>query len=67
MHIDLTNIDNVDHVCLCESDEKAIVNDLGVFSELADGKPDYLERLQASFERGKPLLPELECYTWTNK
>ncbi len=41
---------------------KRLVLSLGPLSRHDDGKPDFLERLRASFVAGKPLIKELEPY-----
>ncbi len=41
---------------------KQQVLSLGPLSKHDDGRPDYLERLRASFREGKPLIKELEPY-----
>jgi len=41
---------------------KELVLGLGPLSRHDDGKPDYLERLRASFRAGKPLIKELEPF-----
>ena len=41
---------------------KRLVLSLGPLSRHDDGKPDFLERLRASFAAGKPLIKELEPY-----
>ena len=41
---------------------KRLVLGLGPLSRHDDGKPDFLERLRASFAAGKPLIKELEPY-----
>ena len=41
---------------------KIPVLNLGPLSRFDDGKPDYLERLRASFREGNPLIPELLPY-----
>ncbi len=41
---------------------KELVLSLGALEKYEDGKPDYLERLRASFREGKPLIKELEPY-----
>ena len=41
---------------------KELVLGLGPLSRHDDGKPDYLQRLRASFRAGKPLIKELEPF-----
>ena len=41
---------------------KRVVLSLGPLSKHDDGKPDYLERLRASFRAGKPLIKDLEPF-----
>ena len=41
---------------------KRLVLGLGPLSRHDDGKPNFLERLRASFAAGKPLIKELEPY-----
>lgn len=41
---------------------KRVVLSLGALARHDDGKPDYLERLRASFRAGKPLIRELEPF-----
>jgi transposase len=39
---------------------KKVLRNLGPLSRFDDGKPDYLERLRASFKAGMPMIKELE-------
>ena len=41
---------------------KELVLGLGPLSRHDDGRPDYLQRLRASFRAGKPLIKELEPF-----
>ena len=41
---------------------KQIVLNIGPLSRFDDGKPDYLERLRASFRDGRPLIDALKPY-----
>ncbi len=41
---------------------KEVVLSIGAIDKYDDGKPNYLERLRASFREGKPLIKELQPY-----
>lgn len=41
---------------------KKIIKNIGPLEKFDDGKPDYKERLKASFVAGNPLIPELLPY-----
>ena len=41
---------------------KQTILNIGPLSRYDDGKPDYLQRLRASFRAGKPLIKELEPF-----
>ena len=41
---------------------KRTVKNIGPLSRFDDGKPDYEERLKASFREGQPLIPELRPF-----
>lgn len=41
---------------------KKVIKNIGPMDKFDDGKPDYKERLKASFLSGSPLIPELLLY-----
>ena len=73
MHIEVANNNGTRYLRLARSRRgtnakgkrtilKDIVLNIGPLSRFSDGKPDYLDRLKASFEAGTPLIDSLKPY-----
>ena len=73
MHIEVANNNGTRYLRLARSRRgtnakgkrtilKDVVLNIGPLSRFSDGKPDYLERLKASFAAGVPLIDSLRPY-----
>lgn len=73
MHIEVANNNGTRYLRLARSRRgtnakgkrtilKDVVLNIGPLSRFDDGKPDYLERLKASFAAGTPLIDSLRPY-----
>ncbi len=45
---------------------KRTIKNIGPVSKFDDGKPNFIERLRASFNAGTPIIKELEPYVYKN-
>ena len=74
MYLEFSDNNGKKYIRICESvrvtDEvthksktkKKTIKNIGPVSRFDDGKPDYIQRLKASFEAGNPIIEELRPY-----
>lgn len=77
MHLEIMNNNNTKYIRLARSYRvfdkdsnkykvKKETKSIGPVSKFDDGKPDFIERLKASFSAGTPIIKELEPYVNKN-
>ena len=55
----------IDEVTHRSKTKKKTIKNIGPVSRFYDGKPDFIQRLKASFEAGNPLIEELRPFVCT--
>ena len=74
MFLEIASNNGTKYIRICESvrvtdpetnkstPRKKTIKNIGPVSRFDDGKPDFIERLKASYAAGKPILEELRPY-----
>ena len=78
MFLEIANNNGTKYIRICESvrvqdpvtrktlPKKKTVKNIGPVSRFDDGKPDFIERLKASYQAGNPIIDELKPFVNTN-
>ena len=74
MYLEVTNNNGTRYIRICEAvrvidpvskksiPKKKTVKNVGPLSRFDDGKPNFVERLKASYAAGNPIIDELKPY-----
>ena len=78
MFLEIANNNGTKYIRICESvriqdpvtkktlPKKKTIKNIGPVSRFDDGKPDFIERLKASYQAGNPIIDELKPFVNTN-
>ncbi len=78
MFLEIASNNGTKYIRICESirvldpvtnkslPKKKTIKNIGPVSRFDDGKPDFIERLKASYQAGIPIIDELKPYVNTN-
>ena len=77
MFLEIASNNGTKYIRICESvrvldpntnksvPKKKTIKNIGPVSRFDDGKPDFIDRLKASYQAGNPIIDELKPYVNT--